>query len=144
MKKLLAVLIFAIAGNAYATGETFALTIISGTEYCPGLRPLKLNRSNSRKFFIRFDTESSASVFFDAVKATPDFVADLKVSFIGLNQLSFDAFFYADNNNHAEMIGTINLDKYGYAKTLAGTYLSAGLGNNQCYDVGKMIGKRIS
>lgn len=141
MKKILSVLLFMLSGNAWSYGEIFRLST-TGTQYCSGYKPVHFTPSNSYPFFVRFDDDVSIPVFVGSIKDTPDFVADLDAAFINTNRVSFDAFYYQDNGNHMEAVGTIKLDKYGVPKTLKATFMRKGL-TDDCYSVGKMAGKRV-
>jgi len=142
MKKLLAVMLFLVAGQVWAYGELFMLGT-TGTRYCSGYKPFRFTPSNSARYFVRLDSDTSVSVFVGNIKAEPDFVSDFDAAFIGNKTLSFDAFYYEDNINHMESVGTIKLDKNGFAKTMNGTFICKGL-TDDCYAVGKITGKRIN
>jgi hypothetical protein len=142
MKKLLAVLILGISGYAIADGEILALQT-TGTEYCPGSAPIRFTPSTDVPLFVRFDNSTQASGFVGIIKAIPDITFNLSVDPISSNVFSFNSDYFADSSNHMETIGRIKLDKYGFIKTMTGTFVRVGL-TNGCYSVGKLTGKRIN
>jgi hypothetical protein len=124
------------------TGEVFKLNT-SGNQYCPGAAPVKLNSSNDVDLWLRIDSDTQITAYLDSGLTVPVITFDLNIDSYAANAASFDAFYYADADNHFEAIGVIKFKKDGTAKSLKATFLRRGI-LDSCYAKGTLTGKRVN
>jgi hypothetical protein len=136
------VFILGNSGHALAAGEILALQT-SGTQYCPGTAPIRFTPSTDRPLFIKFNGDGTLSGYVDTLKNMPDFMLNIDSDQIGIRTFAYHADFLVDSYNHISLIGRIKFDKLGFVKTINGTAVRAGLGDN-CYALAKITGKRIN
>jgi hypothetical protein len=124
------------------TGEVFKLNT-SGNQYCPGAAPVKLNSSNDVDLWLHIDSDTQMTAYLDAGLTVPLVTFDVTVDSYASNAASFDAFYYADADNHFEAIGIVKFKKDGSAKSLKATFLRKGI-LDSCYSKGTLTGKRVN
>ncbi len=124
------------------TGAVFQLNT-SGTQYCPGAKPVKFSPSSDVDLWFHVDSDTQITAYRDAELTVPVATLDVAIDSYAANAASFVTSYYADADNHFEAVGVIKFKKDGSAKSLKASFLRKGI-LDSCYSKGTLTGKRVN